>query len=173
MDEPTRNLLWPQAASSSAAQIDSVYFALLAVALFFVVLIGFLALGYGVKYRAGGDADRSGEVHQTTALEFIWLGAATFLTLSVFAWGAFVFVDLNYPPLDSSTVYVVGKQWMWKVRHATGIREIIQGRHPRRLSSFLRRILRITPRPDARPRRRHGHRRFPEVADPRHRTGRQ
>jgi cytochrome c oxidase subunit 2 len=81
-------------------------------------------LGYGVKYRAGGDADRSGEVHQTTALEFIWLGAATFLTLSVFAWGAFVFVDLNYPPLDSSTVYVVGKQWMWKVRHATGIREI-------------------------------------------------
>ena len=50
--------LWPDTASTSATQIDHVYLALLGLTLFFVLLIGALALGFGVKYRAGAKTFR-------------------------------------------------------------------------------------------------------------------
>ncbi len=35
-----------------------------------------------------------------------------------------VFFDLFSPPKDAFRVYVVGKQWMWKLQHPEGKREI-------------------------------------------------
>jgi cytochrome c oxidase subunit 2 len=42
----------------------------------------------------------------------------------MFVWGAKVYFHLNRPPDDAMTVSVVGKRWMWKLRHPTGQREI-------------------------------------------------
>jgi cytochrome c oxidase subunit II len=42
----------------------------------------------------------------------------------MFAWGAKVFFDLYRPPAGAMEIFVVGKQWMWKVQHADGQREI-------------------------------------------------
>jgi cytochrome c oxidase subunit 2 len=42
----------------------------------------------------------------------------------IFAWGAVVFFQSRTPPRDSTEVYVVAKQWMWKLEHAEGQREI-------------------------------------------------
>ena len=42
----------------------------------------------------------------------------------IFVWGAKVFFDLTRPPGDAMEIYVVGKQWMWKVQHLDGQREI-------------------------------------------------
>jgi cytochrome c oxidase subunit 2 len=39
-------------------------------------------------------------------------------------WGARVFFDMSRPPREALDVYVVGKQWMWKVQHLNGRREI-------------------------------------------------
>jgi len=36
----------------------------------------------------------------------------------------FVFFEQYKPPTNAIEVYVVGKQWMWKLQHATGQREI-------------------------------------------------
>ena len=46
------------------------------------------------------------------------------IALSFFFWGAKLFFAMNRPPNDAIEVYVVGKQWMWKVQHADGQREI-------------------------------------------------
>ena len=35
----------------------------------------------------------------------------------MFVWGAKLFFDLARPPADAMDIYVVGKQWMWKVQH--------------------------------------------------------
>ena len=40
--------------------------------------------------------------------------------------GAFVYVRMKKPPLSAQPVYVVGKQWMWKIQHADGLRELNQ-----------------------------------------------
>src|SRR5262249_54685179 len=42
----------------------------------------------------------------------------------MFWWGARLFVRHALPPADAADIYVVGKQWMWKVQHAEGPREI-------------------------------------------------
>jgi cytochrome c oxidase subunit 2 len=42
----------------------------------------------------------------------------------MFIWGASLFYRLARPPADSMDIFVVGKQWMWKVQHPEGVREI-------------------------------------------------
>jgi len=43
---------------------------------------------------------------------------------SIFFWGARVFFYIYRPPHDSLDVHVIGKQWMWKIQHPTGQRDI-------------------------------------------------
>jgi cytochrome c oxidase subunit 2 len=42
----------------------------------------------------------------------------------MFGWGAALFFKLATPPANAMEMYVVGKQWMWKVQHPEGVREI-------------------------------------------------
>ena len=42
----------------------------------------------------------------------------------MFVWGAKVYFGAYRPPDDAATIYVVGKQWMWKFQHPEGQREI-------------------------------------------------
>ena len=44
--------------------------------------------------------------------------------MAIFAWGAVVYFKGRTPPRDSTEVYVVAKQWMWKLEHSEGQREI-------------------------------------------------
>jgi cytochrome c oxidase subunit 2 len=42
----------------------------------------------------------------------------------MFAWGAQIYFENSRPPKNANEIYVVGKQWMWKIQHSTGQREI-------------------------------------------------
>ena len=42
----------------------------------------------------------------------------------MFAWGASIFFTESRPPADSMEIFVTGKQWMWKIQHNEGAREI-------------------------------------------------
>jgi cytochrome c oxidase subunit 2 len=44
--------------------------------------------------------------------------------MAMFAWGAAVYVDYRHAPPDTLDIYVVGKQWMWKIQQPNGRREI-------------------------------------------------
>jgi cytochrome c oxidase subunit 2 len=46
------------------------------------------------------------------------------LTMIMFSWGANIFFRESRPPNDALDIYVVGKQWMWKLQHMEGRREI-------------------------------------------------
>ncbi len=47
-----------------------------------------------------------------------------FIFVAIFLWGAVVYFQERTPPRDATEVYVVAKQWMWKLQHAEGQREI-------------------------------------------------
>ena len=57
-------------------------------------------------------------------LEILWTVIPFGLTMVMFAWGASVFFRRARPPDDAMQIYVVGKQWMWKMQHMEGQREI-------------------------------------------------
>ena len=46
------------------------------------------------------------------------------IAMVIFFWGAKVYFVMASPPPETLNIYVVGKQWMWKVQHTTGQREI-------------------------------------------------
>ena len=47
-----------------------------------------------------------------------------FVFLVMFLWGANIYTSVASPPPDAPEVFVVGKQWMWKIQHPDGQREI-------------------------------------------------
>jgi cytochrome c oxidase subunit 2 len=53
-----------------------------------------------------------------------WTAATMVAFLGLFVWGAQLFLNLQDAPKDALPVYVVAKQWMWKVQHLGGQREI-------------------------------------------------
>ena len=42
----------------------------------------------------------------------------------IFVWGAVIYFKERTPPRGATEVYVVAKQWMWKLQHEEGQREI-------------------------------------------------
>lgn len=116
--------LFPERASTTAARVDAVFLGELAVVLFFTFTICFLILFMAIRYRRGARVDRSNPPRTSHVIEAIWIGVPLLLGIAMFAAGAVVFFDLYAPPGDAFTIYAVGKQWMWKLQHPEGKREI-------------------------------------------------
>lgn len=116
--------LFPEVASTIAARVDALYFFLVAVSLFFFALVCALVLVFAVRYRRRSEADRPEEIHGSLSLELLWTIIPFGLSMVMFGWGAVVYFDMYSPPPESMNIYVVGKQWMWKIQHPEGNREI-------------------------------------------------
>ena len=116
--------LMPPQASTFASQVDMLYAFLLMVTAFFSVLIAAFVIGFSIKYRRRSDSERTPHLHGSTALEIAWSIIPLGIAMVMFFWGASMFVTLKRPPDDAMQVNVVGKQWMWKIQHLEGRREI-------------------------------------------------
>jgi cytochrome c oxidase subunit 2 len=116
--------LFPVQASSVAAGVDHLVYFLLAVAVFFSVGIFLSIFYFAVRYRRRSDAEVPETVHGGLTLEIAWTVIPFGLTMIMFVWGASVFFKISRPPDDAQQIYVVGKQWMWKMQHMEGQREI-------------------------------------------------
>jgi len=116
--------LFPEQASTLAAQVDYLYFFLIAVSLFFSVLIFFLIYIFAVKYRRKSEDEVPEQIPGLIKLETLWSIIPFLLCMVVFVWGATLYFDMYSPPKNALEYYVVGKQWMWHIQHPTGQREI-------------------------------------------------
>jgi cytochrome c oxidase subunit 2 len=116
--------LFPQQASTQAGQVDGLYFFLVAVSAFFSLLIATLVVIFAVKYRRRHRDEVGYAIHGSLALELLWTIIPFGIVMVMFAWGAKVAFDIFRPPAGAMEIYVVGKQWMWKVQHMDGQREI-------------------------------------------------
>jgi cytochrome c oxidase subunit 2 len=115
--------LFPPQASAVAGQVDSLYFFLIAVTAFFTLLIFALIVYLGLKYRRRPGI-KPKPVATSLRLELTWTIIPFILTMVMFAWGAKVYVTMERPPADAMVMNVIGRQWMWKLQHPEGVREI-------------------------------------------------
>src|SRR6202451_1058308 len=115
--------LWPERASSMAGQVDAIYIFLLVVCGMVALLVFTCLLYFAARYRsrAGVPAE---QIDGSTPLELTWSIIPLCVFMVFFAWGALVYFKERTPPADATEVYVVAKQWMWKLEHAEGQREI-------------------------------------------------
>ena len=107
-----------------APHVDHLYFYLLLVSFFFATLIALAVIYFAIKYRRRSKSELPRGVEGSLKLEVAWTVIPLFITLTFFFWGANLFFAMNRPPTDALEIYVVGKQWMWKIQHADGQREI-------------------------------------------------
>lgn len=116
--------LWLPAASTNAPEVDHLIWALLAISVAVLCLVFGLMLLYMFKYRSGSKIERGALAKKSWRLESAWTGATLLAFFGLFLWGADLYVRLFQPPPEALRIYVIGKQWMWKVEHIGGEREI-------------------------------------------------
>ena len=116
--------LFPEAASSFAWQVDALYFYLILISVAFTIPIVAAVFFFAVRYRQTEKYATPEEMHGSIVLETVWSIIPFVISMTIFLGGAYVYYNQYRMPEDAMDVYVVGKQWMWKLQHATGHREI-------------------------------------------------
>lgn len=118
--------LFPEKASRYAEKMDQLYYFLVFNAFFFSGVICLVIVFFVIRYRRNANVNRDSAPTFNLKLEILWSFIPLTVGLVSFAWGATLYVNTFQPPDNAMTIYVVGKQWMWKVQHAEGRREINQ-----------------------------------------------
>jgi cytochrome c oxidase subunit 2 len=116
--------LFPEQASTIAPEVDHLLYFLLAVAVFFSLAIFCSIFYFAIRYRRRSDNELPRAIHGGMALEILWSVIPFGLTMVMFTWGASIYFNESRPPDNALDIYVVGKQWMWKLEHLGGQREI-------------------------------------------------
>jgi cytochrome c oxidase subunit 2 len=116
--------LFPVQASTFAPDVDHLLYFLLAVAAFFSLAIFSAIFYFAIRYRRRSESELPRAIHGGIALEILWSVIPLGLTMVMFTWGASIYFNESRPPDNALDIYVVGKQWMWKLEHLGGQREI-------------------------------------------------
>lgn len=120
----TDSLIFPEQASTIAAEVDLLYFFLIAVSVFFAALIFGLVTYFAIRYRRRSDLETPRPLVGSLKLELTWTIIPFVIAMGMFVWGTSVYFKMFRPPSDTLDMLVVAKQWMWKIQHPTGQREI-------------------------------------------------
>jgi cytochrome c oxidase subunit 2 len=115
--------LWPVRASTTAGSVDALYIFLVLLSAFMSVAIFIMITIFALRYRrrAGRVAE---QIEGSNVLEFTWSIVPLGVFMVIFVWGANIFFLERTPPRGAAEIYVVAKQWMWKLQHEEGQREI-------------------------------------------------
>ena len=116
--------LIPVEASTIARGIDHLYYFLTAVDLFFTALIFLTIFYFAIRYRRRPGNEKAPKTKTLMALELTWTIIPAMICAFIFTWSASLFIKNSRPPRASSEIFVVGKQWMWKIQHPGGRSEI-------------------------------------------------
>jgi len=114
----------PDSASTFSWKVDAVYFYLSGVTLFFTLLISAVLVFFVLRYRRRSPYEIPRPIAGSHKLETLWSVIPFVIAMTIFGWSAKVYFEQYSAPQNAMEVYVVGKQWMWKIQHSTGQREI-------------------------------------------------
>jgi cytochrome c oxidase subunit 2 len=116
--------LFPEQASTFAANVDALYIFIVATSTFFALAVTIAVVAFGIIYRRKHDGEVGARIEGNLPLELLWSIIPTMIAMVMFGWGASAYFEMRTPPAEALQVYAVGKQWMWKFQHLEGQREI-------------------------------------------------
>jgi len=119
--EPSSN--WTQA-SSWANDWQNLFHFEVGIFVFFSLLIFSVILYFAVKYRRRAGNEAPPPTKDYLPLEITWTAVPAAICVVMFLWGAALFVRNGVPPAAATEIFVVGKQWMWKIQYPDGRRDI-------------------------------------------------
>ena len=87
------------------------------------ILIFTVVAVFATKYRRRHGREAT-QIEGSLLLEIGWTVIPLGIMMVMFVGGAVLYFHMRTPPRDAAEVYVVAKQWMWKLQHTEGQREI-------------------------------------------------
>ena len=121
---PDQLPLFPESASTISDRVDALFLFLCATGIFFSALICVLVIVFAARYRRSRKGALATHIEGSLPLEILWSVVPLGVALFMFAWGAKLYFDTARPPAGALEITVTGKQWMWKLQHPEGPREI-------------------------------------------------
>ena len=115
---------FPEQASNLAPGVDWIFYTLTGLCGAMTLLVVTLLTVFCLRYRRGSRASRAGGNPRSLPWEVGWTLLPLPIFLGVFFWAAKTYFRMSKPPKDAMEINVVAKQWMWKIQHADGRREI-------------------------------------------------
>ena len=117
--------MMPVQASTFAPKVDGIFWLLAGMSGAIMLVVGVVVLAFAFRYRRGTNAPR-GPVPERLGreVEIGWTAATLFAFLFVFWFAAVAETSQFEIPKRAMEIHVVAKQWMWKLEHANGAREI-------------------------------------------------
>lgn len=110
----------PVGASNFAGPLDALFWGITALSVIFTLLVAIPLLTFAVRYRRRREDEVPVQTEGALKLELTWIVIPLILSMAVFAWSGWLYIQMSRPPADSMEIYVQGRQWMWKAQHPTG-----------------------------------------------------
>jgi cytochrome c oxidase subunit 2 len=116
--------VFPAEASKFAREVDVLYFALLAFSVVMVLVVMLPMFYFIIKYRRGKPANRKHLELPHNLIEVTWITLPLLCMMVLFGWASRLYFNQRRVPDDAMEINAIGKQWMWKIQHPEGNREI-------------------------------------------------
>jgi cytochrome c oxidase subunit 2 len=112
------------AASTLGVKVDVLFMSLLGITGVVALGVAVVMVSFMIRYRHGSGADRHNPPSRVRWIEITWTATPLAIFLGIFVWSNVVFSQFYHPPQDALRVHVLARQWMWKLEHDNGRREI-------------------------------------------------
>ncbi len=116
--------LLPESASNLAADVDLLMILLTVFSIFFTIVIFVAVAVLAVKYHRKSEDEVPPHIHGSLPLEIAWSIGPFLLVLAMLPLSAKIMMNTYTPQPYAMEIFVTGKQWMWKLQHPEGPREI-------------------------------------------------
>jgi cytochrome c oxidase subunit II len=111
-------------ASSISGEFEWFFWTMVAVCSAVTLLIAIILVYSMLRFHRKRDNQMGSQRQLNIPLEVTWTVVPFFAFMGMFAYGSKLYFDIERPPDNAVPIYVVGKQWMWKLQHPDGQREI-------------------------------------------------
>jgi cytochrome c oxidase subunit II len=116
-----RGFWMPPQASTVSDEVDSLFYFVFWITVFFLVLILTLMIWFVIRYRhREGREDAERAPAHSTALELTWTVIPTVLVLMIFYYGFRGFLKMSIAPPDAYEIQVTASSWNWSFTYPDG-----------------------------------------------------
>jgi cytochrome c oxidase subunit 2 len=120
----TQLQFWPDSASSVSGEVNLFFICMIVLCGAVAIAIAIFLIYSAVRYHRRRENEMGDQTRNNIPAEVMWIATPFLLFMGMFMWGAKMYFDIERPPDNAIPMYVVAKQWMWKLQHPEGQREI-------------------------------------------------
>lgn len=106
--------------SNFVESVDTAFWVVMVISVFFLVLITFLMVFFVIKYNKKRNP-KAKNVHSNVPLEVTWTVVPTILVLIMFWYGWVGYKQMSEAPEDSMVIDVTAQMWKWTFKYQNGV----------------------------------------------------